>query len=64
MTNVDAYETHTCTYSVDGFVTKEEFGMAFSLILVNGILKNVFLFCKNEKLIKIRPLERDSNFFR
>lgn len=62
--NADSYETHTCTHSGDRFVTKKAFGVAFNLILVKWDTEVHFSILQKEKLIKIRTLEWDSNFFR
>ena len=51
------------TYSVDGSVTKREFGVTFNLILVKWDTEVHASILPKEKLIKIRPLERDSIFF-
>lgn len=55
------WDSHT--HSVDGFVMKEEFGMTFNLMLVKWDIEIHASTLQKEKLIKIRPLEWDSNIF-
>lgn len=52
------------THSVDGSVTKKEFGVTFNLILVKWDIEVHASILPKENLIKIRPLEWDSSFFR